>query len=44
MNFEEISKLNEDILNERSNVRHTEIKERENLHGNHHENRKWKRK
>ena len=30
-NFEEISKLKEDILNELSNVRHTEIKEREPL-------------
>ena len=30
-NFEEISKMKEDILNELSNVRHIEIKERENL-------------
>ena len=30
-NFEEISKMKEDILNELSNVRHTEIKEREPL-------------
>ena len=30
-NFEEISKMKEDILNELSNVRRTEIKEREPL-------------
>ena len=30
-NFEEISKMKEDILNELSNVRPIEIKERENL-------------
>ena len=28
-NFEEISKMKEDILNEQSKVRHTEIKEKE---------------
>ena len=30
-NFEEISKMKEDILNELSNVRPIEIKERKNL-------------
>ena len=30
-NFEEISRMKEDILNELSNVRPIEIKERENL-------------
>ena len=30
-NFEEISKMKEDILNELSNVRPIEIKERQNL-------------
>ena len=30
-NFEEISKVREDMLNELSNVRHTELKEKESL-------------